>query len=72
MQTEITTFFNDVNLCVEVNWSILGPGLIRHRSVQPFFSRFSHVCLVGPNNKICVFRVTTPKKLGRVGRDFFF
>ena len=22
--------------------------------------------------KICVLRVTTPKKLGRIGRDFFF
>ena len=55
----------------EVNGSILGPGLIRHRSVQPFFSK-CFACLVGPNKKICVFKVTTPKKLGRVGRDFVF
>ena len=27
-------------------------------------------CLVG--SKKCVFRVTAPKKLGRVGRDFLF
>ena len=24
------------------------------------------------HREVCVFRVTTPKKLGRVGRDFFF
>ena len=55
----------------EVNGSILGPVLIRHRSVQPLFSKcFTY--LVGPNKKICVFRVTTPKKLGRVGRDLIF
>ena len=56
-----------VLLCAcEVNGPILGPGLIRHRSIQPFIA-----CLVGPNKKICVFRVTTPKKLGRVGKDLF-
>ena len=27
----------------EVNGSILGPGLIRHRSVQPFFQSVSQV-----------------------------
>ena len=27
---------------------------------------------MGPNKKVCAFRVSTPKKLGRVGRDLFY
>ena len=32
----------------EVNGSILGPGLFRHRSVLPFFQCVSHVLYVEP------------------------
>ena len=36
--------FSMTYICAcEVNGSILGPGLIRHRSVQPFFQSVSHV-----------------------------
>ena len=34
---EITTFFNDVICACEGKGSILGPGLVQHRSVQPLF-----------------------------------
>ena len=60
---------NNYIFACEVNGSILGPGLIRHMSVQPFFFSKCFACLVGPNKKICVY---TPKQLGRIGRDFFF
>ena len=43
-----------------------------HRSVQPFFFSKCFACLVGPNKKICVFRVTNQKELGRVSRDIYF
>ena len=54
----------------EVNGSILGPGLIRHGSVQPFFSK-CFACLVGPNKKMCL-GLPLQKTLDRVGREFFF
>ena len=58
----------------EVNGSILGPGLIQHRSFQPIFQSVSHIFayLVGPNKKnyVCL-GLPLKKKLGRVGRDFF-
>ena len=39
-----TIFFSMTLLCAcEVNLSILGPGLIRHRSVELFFQSVSHV-----------------------------
>ena len=35
------TLFSMTLICAcEVNGSILGPGLIRHRSVHPFFNVF--------------------------------
>ena len=38
------TLFSMTLICAcEVNGSIFGPGLIRHRSVQPFFQCVSHV-----------------------------
>ena len=35
-------FLRQIRAC-KVNGSILGPGLIRHRSVQPFFQSVLHI-----------------------------
>ena len=41
---EKETLFSMTLICAfEVNGSILGPGLIRHRFSQPFFQCVSHV-----------------------------
>ena len=50
-------------------WNISRPWV---NSVSSAIFSKCFACLVGPNKIICVFRVTTPEKLGRVGIFFFF
>ena len=69
-RAEITTFFSDVNLCVWGKRVDSRPWVNTALVSSAMFSK-CFACLVGPNKNICVFRVSTPKKLGRVGRDFF-
>ena len=42
------------------------------QKVRLFFLRFFQWALIRPNKNISAVRVTCQKKLGRVGREFFF
>ena len=43
-----------------------------NNSINACLVRDWDIYAIRPNKKICVFRATVSKKLGRVGIDFFF